>query len=173
MSLEVLKLFKAVINEVGVFVNEDNFIDSWRREWTSLRIHRQPRRGKHSFWWSTGSWNGQYCSGEQWQPGIDIFLWVPPSQNIIRCNRQTSIQLNFSISLVPVEWTCFDNRSCLAFFHGTGDWTNHCWMLPRSFIPLALLLACSPPVYLSIARDSKWKVSCATKKSWTTYVKLR
>ena len=168
MSLEILKLFKAVINEVGVFVNEDDFIDSWRREWTSLRIHRQSRCGKNSFWWSTGSWNGQYCSGEQWQPGIGIFLWVPASQNIIRCNRQTSIQLN-SLSPMPVEWTCFDSSSCLAFFHGTGDWADSL-LDAGSFIPLAILLTCSPPVYLSIAWDSKWKavVSCATKKSWTT-----
>ena len=99
-------------------------------------------------------------------------LWVPPSQNIIRCNRQTSIQLN-SLSLVPIEWTCFGSRSCLAFFHGTGDWADSL-LDAASFIPLALLLACSPPVYLSIVWDSKWKavVSWATKKSWTT-VKLR
>jgi hypothetical protein len=28
MSLKVLKLFRAVINELGVFLNEDDFIDS-------------------------------------------------------------------------------------------------------------------------------------------------
>jgi hypothetical protein len=46
-------------------------------------------------------------------------------------------------------------------------------MLPH-FIPIVLLISCSPPVYLSIAYDSTWAAvaSCAIRRSWTT-VKLR
>jgi len=56
LSLEALKLFKTVINKVGVFVNEDDFIKSWRCKWTSLCIHRQSRSSrseKISLGWST------------------------------------------------------------------------------------------------------------------------
>jgi len=78
-----------------------------------------------------------------------------------------------SLSPVPVKGTWFDRRSCFAFSRGTGDWADSL-LDATSFIPLALLglLACSPPVYLSIAGDSKCQIgviSCATKKSWTAY----
>jgi len=132
MSLEALKLFKAFINKVGVFVNEDNFINSWRCKWTSLCIHRQSRCGKNSFAWGTGSWNGQYCFGEQWKPGVDIFLWFPPSQNIIKCNRQASIQLNFSITCA-CKMDMFQQQVMFAFSMELETRQTHWWMLPHSF----------------------------------------
>jgi len=105
---------------------------------------------------------------------VDIFLWFPPSQNIIMCDRQASIQLNFSITCVFKVDKCFDSRSfCLISWN--WDCANS-QVVAASFIPLKLLFACSccTPVCLSIAWDSKWKAAVfwATKKSWTT-VKLR
>jgi len=128
----VLKLFNAVINKVGVFVNEDDYINSWWRKWTSHCIHRQSRCGKNSFGWSTGSWNGQYCFGEQWQPGVDIFLWFPPSQNIIVCIRQASIQLNFSITCV-FKMDMFRQQSFLPCSMELETGQTYRWMLPHSF----------------------------------------
>jgi len=166
LSVEVIQ---TDINKVGVFVN-----DSWRRKWISLCIHHQSHCRKNSFSWGTGSWNGQYCFGEQWQPGVDIFLWIPSSQNIVRYNRQASIQLNFSITCA-CKIDMFWQQVLFAFFHGTGEWANSL-VDAASFNPLKLLFACSccAPVYLSIAGDSKWKiaVSWPIKKSWTT-VELR
>jgi len=156
MSLKVLKLFKAVINKVGVFVNEDDFINSWRRKWTSLCIHRQFCCGKNSFGWGTGSWNGQYCFGEQWQPVVDIFLWFSPRQNIIRCNRQASIQLNFSItcaSKMDMLW----QQVLFAFFHGQTHWR----MLPHSFRINYYLLAVAEHLYIyPLPKTVSVKLSC-------------
>jgi len=144
LSVEVIQ---TDINKVSVFLN-----DSWRRKWISLNWHKQSERfpewqltaqvnfalhspsvhcRKNSFSWDTGSWNGQYCFGEQWQPGVDIFLWIPPSQNIIRYNRQASIQL-ISLSPVPVKLTCFDSRSCLPFSMKLETGQILWWKLPHS-----------------------------------------
>ena len=105
----------------------------------------------------------------------DRFLFVSSSKPKHHQVQSTNIYTaEFSITYacrIDMFWQQF----LFGLFHGTGDWADSL-LDAASFIPLALLLACSPPVYsgLSIAWDSKWKavVSWATKKSWTT-VKLR
>jgi len=72
-------------------------IYKWRRLYQQLTARSSELRFEftvtpdleiNSLWWGTGSWYGQYWSAWwQWQHGLDIFLWVPPSRNIIRCNR--------------------------------------------------------------------------------------
>jgi len=71
--------------------------------------------------------------------GMVILLWramttwgFPPSQNIIRCNRQASIQLNFSITCA-CKMDMFDSRSCFPLSMELETGQTHRWMLPYSF----------------------------------------
>jgi len=159
-------------------VNKDDFIKSWRRNWTSLCIHRTsvPLWEKLVGWGTAAGMDSIILASNDNCAWIDIVSWFTPSQNIIVCNRQ--LQLNFFITCAWKMDICFDSRSCLPFsmvLDTIAAWANS-QVDAAPFIPLKLLCACSccTPVYVSIARYSKWKavVSWATKKSWATQVTL-
>jgi len=106
--------------------------------WMQFNVmFRTIRCGKNSFGWVTGSLNGQNCFGEH--PVLDIFLWFPRSQNVIKCMQSTSIyiQLNFSITCA-CKMDMFRQQVLLTFFHGTGGGANSL-VDAASFIPLKLL----------------------------------
>jgi len=109
--------------KVGVYVNEDDFINSncWRRNWTSLCIHRQSRCGKNSFGWGmvAGMDNIILASNDNlgWISFCD-FHQAKTSSRAIHKHLDSWI----SSSPVPVKWTCFDSRSCLPF---SWNWRLH------------------------------------------------
>jgi len=174
----VSKLFKAVIYGVGVFVDEDDFVDSWRRECAHFAFTVSPivekRRSDGAL--VAGMANIDLASNDNPEKiSFCEFQQAKTSSASGAIDKQPYSWISLSAVPVVVEWTCFDSR--VLFDHFPRNWrlsrlTAGCCLIRFD----ALLLACSLPVYLSIAWDSKWKAvisgTSVYKQSWTT-IKLR
>jgi len=141
LYMHVTRSVEAVINKLGVFVNEDDFINSWRPKWTSLCIHRQSRCEKTRSGWAlvAGMANIVLASNDNLgKISFCDFHKVKTSSGAIDKHLYSWI----SLSPVFVKLTCFHSRSCLPFsMELHGDWANS--LVDAASFILFKLLACS------------------------------